>query len=141
MTALLVAKTIGGRLAPIDDAGREAIDKLRVGDIVRVEMKRPRNVDHHRKLFALLELILRNQTRYASMDALLDAIKVFVGHCTVMKLRDGREVYVPKSISFSAMDQTEFDQFFDRVVKVVTEQIIPGLDRKDLERELLDLCA
>ena len=138
---LLCRKTLAGQLAPIDDAGREAIGRLSMEDIVSVEFRRPRNIGHHRKFFALVNLIYMNQTRYRSPDELLDAIKVLAGHSFPVRLRNGTEVRVPKSIAFHNMDQVEFDAFWDRVVTVVCEQIIPNLNREDLERELLDLVA
>ena len=66
---------------------------------------------------------------------------MLAGYSTVARTRDGKEIHIPKSISFSAMDQSAFDAFWDRVVTVVCEQIIPRLSRDDLERELLDLVA
>lgn len=139
-TTLLMRRTLGNRLEPIDEMGREILAQLG-NAIVTVTVKKSRNVGHHRKFFALLALIHSNQSHYRSIDELLDAIKVYVGHCVVMQLRDGTEVRVPKSISFSKMDQTEFNAFWDRVVKVVCEQILPGVTKEELERELLDLVA
>lgn len=140
-TTLLMHKTLGGSLQPIDDQGRAVIAKLGRGEVVAMTMRRPRNVGHHRKLFALLSLIHENQSRYPTVEDLLDAIKIYIGHCTTITLRDGRTGYVPKSISFAQMDQAGFETFWDRIVTVVCEQIIPGLQRADLERELVDLVA
>ena len=53
-----------------------------------------------------------------------------------MTLRDGTEVRIPKSIAFHAMDQAEFEAFYERVIDVVVSEIIPGLSREDLKREL-----
>lgn len=140
MTTVLLRKGLASKLEPVDDAGREALARLPLGTIVRAEIKRPRNLGHHRKFFALLDLIYQNQTRYRSPEALLDAIKIYIGHAQVLNIR-GKEVHVPKSISFSSMGQGEFDRFWDRVVNVVVAEIIPGLDRSDLERELGELVA
>lgn len=141
MTMILMRKGLAGRLEPVDDAGRDFLAKIAAGSVVSAEVKRPRNIGHHRKFFALVNMIWQNQTRYKSPDELLDAIKVHIGHATAMTLRDGTEVRVPKSISFASMDQAAFDAFWDRVVQVVCAEIIPGLNRDDLERELLDLVA
>lgn len=141
MTQILLRKTLGGKFEPVDDVGREAMSQIRMGDIVRADVRKPRNLGHHRRFFALVSVIYENQTRYTSPEALLDAIKVHIGHCEVLRLTDGREVHVPRSISFANMDQIAFGQFWDRVVACVCREIIPGLDRDDLERELLDLVA
>lgn len=134
-------KTLSGSISPIDDAGREVLSRVPKDAILSVEWKRPRNVYHHRKLFALLNLVWENQTRYKSVDALLAVIKVRLGHAELITMRDGQQVYVPKSISFSAMGQDEFNAFYDAVVKLVITEILPGVKASDLEREILDLCA
>lgn len=140
MASVLLRKTLAGKLEPVDEAGRDVLARVAAGNIVRAEIKRPRSLGHHRKFFALLGLIYENQTRYRSPEALLDAIKIYIGHADVLNIR-GKEVHIPKSISFSSMDQTAFEAFWDRVVGVVCTEIIPGLKRTDLERELLDLVA
>lgn len=137
--SLLMTRSFGGGLQPVNDAGREMLTHIGKDEMVEVVIKRPRNLGHHKKFFALLSLIFENQTRYPTVEDLLDAIKVHIGHCSTITLKDGREVYVPKSISFAAMDQTEFEQFWNRVVTVICEQIIPGMNRADLEREILEL--
>jgi hypothetical protein len=138
MPTTLFRKTLGSSLSPLYDAARDALRPVPVGAVIMVTWKRPRNLKHHNKFFALLDLIFRNQSLYATLDDLRDAITVYVGHAEVMILRDGREVHRPKSIAFHKMDQDQFDQFYAAVIQVVAEKILPGVDQKDLERELLD---
>ena len=106
-----------------------------------VDAKRSRSPHHHRKLFALLKLIHANQERYRSTDELLAAIKVHLGHCDTVFMRDGTEVRIPKSIAFESMDQAEFAEFYERVLDCVCEEIIPNLNREDLKQELLEFAA
>jgi hypothetical protein len=127
-----------GRLEPADERARETLARVKDGDYVLVDVKRLRNPRHHRKMFALLNLIFENQSRYHSIDDMLGAIKVFLGHTRTVRMRDGREFVLPKSIAFDKMDQTEFEVFYARVIDCVISEIIPRLSRKDLERELLE---
>jgi hypothetical protein len=140
MTALFLRKRPDGALEPTDDLGRQVVGRISAGAVVRAEVKRPRNIGHHRKLWALVTLIYENQTRYRTPEDLLGVLKVAAGHYTTVATADG-EIRVPNSVSFSAMDQTEFERFWDRVVTVVCEQIVPGMDREDLERELMGMVA
>ena len=139
--ARFLARRLGEGMIPIDDIGREAIRRVPMNATVSVEVKRPRNPEHHRKLFALLSLIYQNQTLYSTVEDLLDAIKIHVGHAKALKLRDGTAVMVPKSISFSTTDQTAFEEFYSKVIDCVVTEIIPGLDKADLERELMEFAA
>lgn len=128
-------KNIGGKLEPVDEAGQEAMTKIKEGAVVQVEVKKPRNVYFHRKFFAMLNLIFQNQDAYKSVDALLAVCKLGIGHVDVIQTRQG-EVRLPKSISFAAMDNTEFSDFYDRAVNWMLEEVIPGLRRQDLDEEI-----
>jgi hypothetical protein len=130
-----------GTLRPVGVVGEEALAMVPDGGMVLVEMTKPRNPAHHAKFFALLNLIFKNQSHYRTQDEMLDAIKVYVGHCDFMYLRDGSTVARPKSISFAKMDQLAFNDFYARVVDVVCQYIIPNMDKEDLKRELEAFAA
>ena len=140
MADCLVVKKLKA-LHPIDAEGEAVLRNLGQGEIVRVEIKRPRNVLFHRKLFALLTIILDNQEFYKSIEDLLDVAKIRAGHVRVVETKMG-QVLVPKSISFASMDDVAFANFYDRVIVWVVTEVIPGLKRKDLdeavEAELLE---
>ncbi len=110
--------------------------KIAINEVVMVEMKRPRNLQWHKKTFALFNLLYQNQTRYPTMDDLRSALLVHVGFCTEIKMRDDRTVYVPKSLAFSKLDQEGFEQLWDSLVKMACEKIIPHLSEEDLRREI-----
>lgn len=137
---VLMCKQLGA-LRPIDEAGEGLLHKIKNSTLVMVEVRRPRNVGHHRKFFALLNLVYQNQDRYQSVEQLLSVMKVALGHCEMLVMKDGREVYIPQSIAFHKMDQSEFEVFWDKAVKLVCEKILPGVKRADLEREILELVA
>lgn len=141
MAKVVLRKTLNGRLEPADEIAAEELGGIKVGDLVLAEIRRPRNIGWHRKLFALLTLIKENQTRYPTTDALLDVIKVYTGHCIVLRDAMGRDIYVPKSIAFHNMDQAQFEAWWSEVVKLVCEKIVPGMKREELEREIMDLVA
>lgn len=139
-TEILMRKSLSGALIPTDDSGREAMTRVgKKGDVL-VSIKQPRNIQHHRKLFVLLNLVKDNQSRYPTTDHLLFAIKVYLGYFKPVTLPDGREAPLVDSISFHAMPQAEFNTFYERVIGLVVEKILPGVKRADLEREIADLC-
>ncbi len=128
-----------GALRPLGPLDAERLDELPNGSEVRATIARPRNVQHHRLFFAALNLVFQNQERYETLDELLAAVKVALGHCHWLTLKDGTRVALPKSIAFAKMDQTEFNAFFDRFCNLVQTKIIPGLKRAELERELREM--
>lgn len=129
-TILMVRKLQA--LHPTDDAGRDAIRGIGQGEIVSVDVKRPRNLMFHRKFFAMLKIILENQPYYRSMDDLLDVCKLAIGHYRTIETKFG-QVKIPSSISFAAMDDAAFQEFYNRAVVWVCEEVVPGLKRGDLD--------
>lgn len=125
-------------LVPSEEKAEEMLSKIKHGDYVLVEVKRQRNPFHHRKFFALLNLVFKNQEHYQSVDDLLDVFKLRVGHAKVIETRDGVE-RVPKSISFGSMSQDEFEPFYEKCVDFLIAEVIPGLDRAELEREVMEM--
>ncbi len=130
-----------GALRAIDATGEEALKDIPQNEIVRVTIRRPRNVAHHRKFWALIAVIFPHQSLYPTEEMLLAAMKVALGFGETIKLPDGRVIIIPKSISFAKLDQHAFEQFYDRAVLLITTKILPGVDRKDLEREVADILA
>ena len=131
-------KTIGG-LKPVDPLAEEIYNGLPLNAEVMAEITRPRSIQHHKLFFALLKIVLDNQEHYKSIDALLIAFKVALGHCDAVTLRTGQVAYVPKSIAFSKMGQHEFKAFWDGAVNIIVERFLPGIDKADLEREILEM--
>lgn len=140
MADILMRKVLG-TLRPIDAQGDEILKGIPNDAILKVTVKRPRNVRQHRLYWALVTLLHENQSRYATPEELSDVIKCAVGHCTVVVKTDGTEIRIPKSISFSKMDQDSFRVFFDRVIELAVTRIIPGLSRDDLRREVLEMVG
>lgn len=139
MTTLILRRDLGC-LRPTDEAGEEALRKVKVGALVKVEFTaKPRNIQHHRKLFALLNLIYQNQEHYKTVEHILAAMKFALGYTEIIRTKRG-EIEVPLSISFAAMSQDEFDIFYNRAVDFVLAEVVPGLKRADLERELMEFA-
>lgn len=132
------AKTQLGALRPACPASVDAMSAIAAGQIVEVKIHRPRNLQHHRKWWALLQLVSDNCEVPA--DTLNELIKFRTGHTHTVKTKHGI-VEWPKSISFAAMDQTAFEAFFDRGVAYICEAVIPGLDRDQLLAEVEAILA
>ena len=141
MAKILMAKHLGS-LRPIDEAGEIALQGIKRGSVVEVEFKRVRNIKHHRLFFALMSLVweqLDDKQKYPSVEDLVTEVKIITGHYTRRDMVvEGKRypVLTPKSISFAALDQTEFSAFFDRVCDWVVTDILPGVSRDDLRDEL-----
>ena len=124
---------------PADEAAEAFASTVKMGECISVEAKRPRNIQHHRKFFSMLQLIFNNQERYATLDHLLTAFKFAISHTEIIRTKRG-DIEVPKSISFASMSQDEFNTFYQRAVDFVLAEVVP-MTAADLERGLMEYAA
>ena len=129
------------KLAAADPISAEIIANIKLRETVTASIRRPRNPKHHRKLWALLSVVFENQTAFATVEDLLNAIKLATGLFDTGKTVDGVPYVVPQSISFASMDQNRFEQWYEKALDVIMTKIVPLIDRRDLEsriNEILD---
>lgn len=139
MTEYVFRKHLRG-LVPMNEQAEDALRKIKQDQDVFVKFRRPRNIFHHRKLFALLNLVCNNLDAPVTPEQLLTVIKIRTGHVDVIKTTKG-VIEIPKSISFAAMDQTAFEQFWDKAVDFIVVNVLPGVNRQELETEVLEMVA
>jgi len=110
----------GSHLIPMFDSDGEVLaeSRLKDGEAYQVEIKQPRNVMHHRKYFALLNLCLENQEQFENIEDLRYYLTCKAGYYKIVETDKGAFI-IPKSIKFSEMDQTEFNRFYYASVNAV----------------------
>lgn len=141
MRILMKRHRLAPYLVPADEQAEEEVRKLKPGQATLVEVKRARNERQHKLYWTLIGAIFDHQTKYATRIDLSDAIKVAVGHCEEVGQRGNQIIVRPKSIAFANMPQQQFEDFFDRVIKLVCERIIPGTSDADLRAHLEELVG
>lgn len=116
-----------GRLEPASAYYAELLRarKFKVGDVVRVEVTKPRNPRHHRLVFGLLHKVAEQLE--ITTDALLVMVKIRMGLVeTIIDAASGRTYYVPQSVDFENMDQGEFAVFHRDVSRVIARTWLPN---------------
>lgn len=141
MATEFLCKTRLKALRPLDEYGEEILSTISEHEILKVTISRPRNAAWHRKFFALLNLLFHNQETYDNFEHFRAAFEIALGHCETFQLKSGEKAYIAKSISFAKLDQSGFEQLWDRAVKLAVTKIIPGLNKEALENELLELIG
>lgn len=126
-------------LVPANTQSLEDLRRLPADKWLLNELRMPRNVKHHRKFMAVLQAVYPHQDMWPTFNSFRKAFVAALGHGEVVTAKDGRKFIDANSISFAAMDQTEFDQFYQRAIDFVLTKILPGVDSRDLEREVQDI--
>jgi hypothetical protein len=114
----------GNTLVPDDIMADEFLEGLSNGQRVLVRVHKPRNVAHHRKLFAVLRKVAENSDRWADEKVLLDDLKLATGLFeTRVSALTGMPYPVPASINFASMDQARFEAWFTKAIGKLAEAI------------------
>ena len=127
-------KTLAGYV-PIYDSDYESCKKHKIGTEIKAKLTVPRNLQFHKKFFALIKLCYKNQEEYDSMDILRKILTMKAGFYEEVKTNKG-VVFWPASISFSSMDNVEFNDLYSKVVDQVIKMI--GVTSEEIERELIN---
>lgn len=137
MAKFLAAKQLGA-LRPVDAAGEQALDAIKAGEIVSIEVKRPRNIRHHRMFWALMSIVHENLDgeRYPTVEDLVAAVKIAAGLRTRIELPNGDVGFIPGSIAFHKMNQIEFAAFYDKVCDLLAAHFLPGVTSEELKAEV-----
>ena len=120
---------------------RRRLETMKPGTWLRMESSRPRNGKHHRKLFALLQLVAENSETYNTTEKALVAVKLAAGYFDpIPDPRTGEIVPSLHSISYDAMDQDAFEAFYSAALDGVLQVILPTMPRETAEH-LMDMIA
>ena len=131
---LFVKNTIND-LVPLYPSDFDSKRKLKLGQDYEVEVKNPRNVGFHRKFFALLNVGHENTLLDMPFDTYRKYITIKAGFFNAYQTPKGI-FYDAKSISFSSMEQEEFEDVYSRVLDKIIEDI--GASKKDIEEMLIN---
>ena len=141
MTDIYLVRTLSG-FSPGDDHAVETMKRWPIGTRVKADCRIPRAARTHKRYWALVKLIYENTEQFRSADMVHQFLKIRAGHCTpIVSKRTGEVFLVPDSISYDTLDETEFQQVWRRIVDVVCEEILPGVDQDSLEYEIQKLCG
>lgn len=130
----------GDHLVASAEESSRALEAIKDGREVLVSFRTPRNIQHHKLFFAILKFLQYHSARFESVpvEKIKDAVKLATGLAdTYIDSESGKTYYVLRSISFAAMSQHEFREFFDEAVKVIATRWMPaGTTPESVRKEL-----
>lgn len=127
---LLLVKQLNNTFKCAYDSDLDKLKKVKANDIVSCTIKKPRNILFHRKFFALLNLVFQNQEIYQHLEDLRHDLTIEAGFFESRPNLYGEEIKKPKSISFAAMDEYEFNDFYSAVLDTIVRCF--HFDRQDI---------
>ena len=133
---LIAKKRLDGSFMPVYDSDKEAVKKIKAGEDVEIEIKRPRNLAFHRKTFSLFNLVFDNQYHYKNLEELRKDLTIEAGYFTKRYNMHGVEIIEAQSISFAAMNQDTFDEYYQRLLDAICNNY--GMLKSDIEENLIN---
>lgn len=111
----------GDTLVPEFDYDLSALQSVRQGETVRVEIKQFRNASRNRAYWAMLHEMVEATDCVLSPERLHEVIKLETGVVDLIRLPNGMTVAIPGSIAFDKMSEEEFVAFFKAAERWLAE--------------------
>ena len=131
---LLLRNTLSG-LIPLYPSDYDEKRKLRLGQDYEAEIKNPRNYEFLKKFFALVNIGHENTSLDMPFETYRKYIIMKAGFFKSYQTPKG-VFYEPDSISFSSMEQEQFEDVYSRVLDKIIEDI--GATKEDIENQLIN---
>ena len=113
-------------IAANDDYAFEEMGKLANGTYM-VTITKARNPKFHNKAMKFIRVLFDNQEEYDNFDNFYALVKLQLGYFDMAKsIRNGVDVPIIRSISFEAMDEIEFQVFYEKLTRFAMDQY--GID-------------
>jgi hypothetical protein len=131
----IYAQFNNGRIIPEYNTDYDKMAKIKPNTSYKVSITRPRNVRFHRKFFALLNLAYQNQETFDNIEHLRYWVTMKAGYYNLTATPSG-EMFTPKSISFSSMNQEQFDELYSKSLDVIIRWM--GISEQEIQQQLID---
>ncbi|MFU2079340.1 DUF1367 family protein [Avibacterium endocarditidis] len=128
-----MVKGAGGTFVPADEIFLPALQGFKNGEMYSVEIKRTRNPQFHRKVFAFFKFCfdhwaaekteLQFQSEVKQFDTFRKNLTVLAGFKDVTYTIDGRMRVEAQSLSYGNMDQDGFEQCYSALINAAIKHI------------------
>ena len=137
-------KTPGGALAPADSETVAFLATLKFGQGVRADVKRARDIQKHRRMFALFnfafdlwdapQLEYEGQPVAKNFDRFRKDVTILAGFYDAVTNLRGEVRLEAKSLAFHNMGEEEFQRVYRAVLGVVWERILKAKGYESQEK-------
>jgi hypothetical protein len=156
MPDITMRKLANGTLAAFDGEAFDYLKKLKVGADVQVRIKRQRNVDFHRKWFALVKLgfdfwepmarpldveyrWMKKVTPAKDFERFRKDVTILAGFYTASYRLNGEVRIEARSINFSNMGEDEFERLYSATIDVILEHVLPQMTADEVRKTVEEM--
>jgi hypothetical protein len=92
------------------------VSKLEIGEVIELRFAQPRSGAFHRRHWAIMSSVFDAQEQFTNQEQFNNWVKIGCGHCDWYAGESGA-IPIPKSVSYAAQDQEEFEAFHSAAVE------------------------
>jgi hypothetical protein len=136
-------KHVGGTLTPATDEEAERMTRFKNGYEYEIEIKTTRNPGFHGKVFAFFEFCYahwRGDREFmddrAQFEVFRKNLVALAGYYDELYNIKGEVRIEAKSLAYDNMEQEEFEECYNALIRVALKNIFPGA-AKDVEDRLM----
>jgi hypothetical protein len=138
-------KLPNGVLAPDDQGTVEWVGKLKTGDGVMGEFKRPRNYAFMKKWFALVNYAFEmweppEDAPEKNFDRFREEMTMLAGYYQEVPSVKGGTRIQARSISFASMDEDTFADLYDKTILAILKWVLKTYKRSDIDRVMSEVA-
>ena len=123
------------RLTPIFPSDYDEKKKLKIGQDYEADIRLPRNIQFHKKAFALFNIGHQNTKLELPFNVYRKIMTMRAGYFTAYDTGKGVH-YEVESLSFGSMEQDIFEEVYSRVLDEIIKDI--GSTSEEIEKELVN---
>ena len=135
MSVAIHVRRSGDKLVPITEWDREQLLDVPEGKDLSIKLTRTRSAKQHRLFWSLMQIVVDNHPYYLRPEQMVEWLKLRLGYVEEVMFHNGDMMTKLSSISFSSMGQSEFQDFFNKSLYVITTEVTP-ISRQELISEL-----
>ena len=145
--AKLSFRRVGRALYPSDDITTDWLDEVQQNIDIVGDLRVPRNAKNHRHMFAILNEAAHNIDGFATVEDLLEYLKLETGMYKVRGTSTKRaggvtvetQIITYESLNFESMDETRFKRVKARFLYVLKEKF--DFEPSELEERAMQQLA
>ena len=131
-----LVKHPGGVFSPVNEIDIERLHRFKNGETYTAEIKLTRHPAHHRKAFAFFQFCFdywsaahagyECSDEYTQKEEFRKNLTILAGFFDVVTTIRGETKVRAKSLSFSSMDQEEFERCYSALINAAIKHVFAG---------------
>jgi hypothetical protein len=121
---------------PVSTSAQAFHRETKLGSVVRLDGKRPRNLGRHCFYWKMLTVAAENLDCFDTPEQLHLAVKAAMGRGRWVEVKGAsRPLFIEDSTSFAKMSEADFTRYLDEAATVITKHWLRGVPVETLMKE------